>query len=83
MMKRRTYTLLPTYVLQLWVETKVITYLYKSLAGSNFCGTEMEIWAGFGTVGSTEKKNWADYEHFLSAVFSCFREQYFFFFQFK
>ena len=56
MMKRRTYTLLPTYVLQLWVETKVITYLYKSLAGSNFCGTEMEIWAGFGTVGSTEKK---------------------------
>ena len=34
--------------------------LYRSGAGSNFCGTEMEIWAGFGTVGSTEKKL-ADY----------------------
>ena len=27
---------------------------------SDFHGTEIEIWAGFGPVGSTEKKNWAD-----------------------
>ena len=34
-------------------------------------GTGIEIWAGFGPVGIT-KKNWADYEHFLRAFFSCF-----------
>ena len=31
-------------------------------------GTEIEIWAGFGPVGNTEKKNWADYEQLLRAV---------------
>ena len=30
--------------------------LYISHAVSNFYGTENEIWAGFGPVGSTEKK---------------------------
>ena len=30
--------------------------LYISRAVSNFYGTEIEIWAGFGPVGSTEKK---------------------------
>ena len=25
---------------------------------SNFYGTEIETWAGFGPVGSSEKKNW-------------------------
>ena len=27
---------------------------------SDFHGTEIEIWAGFGPVGSTEKTIWAD-----------------------
>jgi hypothetical protein len=39
---------------------------------SNFHGTEIEIWAGFGLVGNTEKKIGTDYEHLLRAVFSCF-----------
>ena len=30
--------------------------LYISLAVSNFYETEIEIWAGFGSVGNTEKK---------------------------
>ena len=29
----------------------------------------------FGPVGNTEKKNWADYEQLLRAVFSCFHRQ--------
>ena len=36
---------------------------------SNCYGTEIEIWAGFGPVGNTGKKNLADYEQFLRAVF--------------
>ena len=37
--------------------------LYISHAVSNFYGTEMEIWAGFGPVDITEKKSiWANYE---------------------
>ena len=39
---------------------------------SNFSGTEIEIWAGFGPFGSTEKKNWADNEQFLSVFFHVF-----------
>ena len=31
--------------------------LYRSRAGRHFYGTENEIWAGFGPVGNTEKKN--------------------------
>ena len=42
---------------------------------SNFYGTEIEIWpAGFGPIGNTEKKNWADYEQLLrSGFFHVFR----------
>jgi hypothetical protein len=44
--------------------------LYISRDVSNFYGTEIEIWAGFGPLDNTEKKkNWADYEQFLRAVF--------------
>ena len=39
---------------------------------SNFYGTEIKIWAGFGLVGNTEKKSWADYEQLLRVVFSSF-----------
>ena len=46
-----------------------------SLGVGNFYGTEIEIWAGFGPVGNTEKKIWADYEQLLRPVFSCFRGQ--------
>ena len=49
--------------------------LYRSRAGSHFCGTEYEIWADFGPVGNTEKKIWADYEQLLRPFFSCFRGQ--------
>ena len=40
---------------------------YISCTMSTFYGTEIEIWAGFGPVGSTEKKNWADYEQLFRA----------------
>ena len=36
-----------------WFYTKS---LYISPAASNFYGTGIEIWAGFGPVGNTEKK---------------------------
>ena len=39
---------------------------------SNFYGTEIEIWAGFGQVCSTEKK-WADYEQLLRVSFHVLR----------
>ena len=38
-----------------------------SRAVSSYYGTEIEIWAGFGPVGNTEKKHWADYEQLLSS----------------
>ena len=41
----------------------------------DFYGTGIEIWAGFGPIGSTEKKVWADYEQLLSVVFPCFQGQ--------
>ena len=40
-----------------------------------FDGTGIEIWAGFGSVGNTEKKIWADYEQLLMPFFSCFHRQ--------
>ena len=40
-----------------------------------FYGTGIEIWAGFGPVGNTEKKNWADYEQLFRVFFSCFQGQ--------
>jgi hypothetical protein len=30
--------------------------MYISSAGSTFYGTQIEIWAGFGPVGNTERK---------------------------
>ena len=48
---------------------------YISCAVSNFYGTEIEIWAGFGPVGNTETKIGVDYEQILRAVFSCFHGQ--------
>jgi hypothetical protein len=44
---------------------------------SHFYGTEFEIWAGFGPVGSTEKNIWGDYEQLLGVDFSCFYKQNF------
>ena len=41
----------------------------------DFYGTGIEIWAGFGPVGNTEKKVWADYEQLLRVVFSTFLGQ--------
>ena len=39
----------------------------------DFYGTGIEIWAGFGPVGTTEKKEiWADYEQFFGPGFSNF-----------
>ena len=39
----------------------------------DFYGTGIEIWAGFGPVGITEKTNiWANYEQLLRPVFSSF-----------
>ena len=46
--------------------------LYISCAADNFYGTDIEIWAGFGPVGSTEKKIGTYYEQFLKAVFLIF-----------
>jgi hypothetical protein len=40
----------------------------KSLYISNFYGTEIEIWAGFGPVGNTEKK----FGPILSNFWGCF-----------
>ena len=41
----------------------------------NFYGTGIEIWAGFGPVGNTEKKIGADYEPLFRVFFSCFQGQ--------
>ena len=41
----------------------------------DFYGTEIEIWAGFGPVGITEKKNWVHYEQLFRPVFSSFHRQ--------
>ena len=38
----------------------------------DFHGTGIEIWAGFGPFGITEKKFGADYEQLLRLVFSWF-----------
>ena len=31
------------------------------------------IWAGFGLIGNTEKKKWADYEQLMRAFFHVLR----------
>ena len=56
-----------------------IKSLDRNRAGKFFYGTENKIRAGFGLVGSAEKKIWAGYEQLLRAVFSCFRGQNIFF----
>ena len=33
----------------------------------DFYGTRIEIWAGFGPIGSTEKRVWADCEFEMAA----------------
>jgi hypothetical protein len=45
----------------------------QSRAKSNFYGTEIEICAGFGAVGNTEKKIGANYEQLLRAFFYVFK----------
>ena len=43
---------------------------------ADFYGTGIEIWAGFGPVGNSEKKEaWADYEQLLRPVFLCLHGQ--------
>ena len=51
------------------------SHYYINLVASNFYGTEIEIWDGFGPVGSNEKKIWAEYKQLLRAVFLCFHGQ--------
>ena len=41
----------------------------------DFYGTGIEIWAGFGPVGITEKNISVDLEQLLTSVFSSFRGQ--------
>ena len=41
----------------------------------DFNGTGIEIWAGFGPVSITEKKNWDDYEQLFWPFFSIFHAQ--------
>ena len=48
---------------------------------SNFHGTEIDIWAGFGLVGSSEK-NRDDYEPSLEGGFFMFSWANFFFLDF-
>ena len=56
--------------LKTFVKTKVI------IEKSHFYGTEIDIRAGFGPVGITEKKHiWANYEQLLRLVFSSFYGQ--------
>jgi hypothetical protein len=52
-------------------KTVFLKSLYKSCAGRLlFCTrTENVIRAGFGPVGSTVKKVWANYEQLLRAIF--------------
>ena len=48
------------YGIQLFSKSKLVIKaksLYRSCAGRHFHGTENVIWAGFGPVGSVEKKS--------------------------
>ena len=72
MMKRRTYTLLPTYVLQLWVETKV--HYIEVAQGAIFVEQKWRSGLVLGQLAVLKKK-WADYEQLLRVVFSCFHGQ--------
>ena len=67
---------MPTIVLQ--AKPLYIHKTYARTTVSNLYGTEIEIWAGFGPVGYTEKINWANYEQLLRAVFHVFMGNFFF-----
>jgi hypothetical protein len=43
---------------------------------SNFYGTEIEVWGGFGPVAILKKKISADYEQLLSSVLRAARLMY-------
>ena len=47
--------------------------LYISRAVSNFYGTEIKIWAGFGPVGNTEKNLGPIMSNFEVVFFCVFR----------
>ena len=64
-------------VINFFVRT-LLKSLYISPVVSTFYGTDIEIWAGFGSVRSTEKKCWADYEQLLRVFFFMFSESIFF-----
>ena len=51
------------------IASKVIMHKSRGPV-SNFHGTEIDIWAGFGPVGITSKTNWVDCEQLLKAAFS-------------
>ena len=42
-----------------------IKVIIEKSRDGRFYRTGIEIWAGFGPVGSTEKNIWADYEQLL------------------
>ena len=46
--------------------------LHISRAVSNFYGTEIKIWAGFGSVGNTEKKIGPKMSNFRGRFFHVF-----------
>ena len=50
-----------------------IKVIINKMHVTNLYVTEIEIWASFRPVGNTGKKIWANYEHFLTAFFSCFQ----------
>ena len=42
---------------------------YTKVRSEQFYGTEIKIWDSFGSVGITEKINWAVYEQLLMGFF--------------
>ena len=55
--------------------------IQRSPAVGYVYGIGIEVWAVFGPVSITGKKNiWADYEQLFRPVFSCFHGQKKFFF---
>ena len=56
-------------ILDLILESKS---LQRSPKVGDFYGTGIEIWAGYGPIGNTEKRVWADYEQLLRVFFHIF-----------
>ena len=50
----------------------LLKVIIEKSRGGKFLWNRIEIWAGFGPVGITEKKNWADYEQHFSRLFQVF-----------